>query len=288
MHTNNTIIESQVDWLTATRSSELRDPFWEWLQVRLLREEAEKGNEQEKWAGNGYIGTRCGRFRAGSSTQGELVILSGDLASKHLATLLPLCTNISRIDLAVTVRLPVGYADLERALYDVAKQNLDLHSVPYRRANLITSSDGGATLYVGGRSSECFLRVYNKGVESLNDPRYKNCHRAELELKGATAFSTARMLVGAPDQHMMVRDMVSTRLNGWKLPAFWDHGQQLKLESGFSRRTDASSRLRWLREQVRPAVTWLREAGFENEVDAALAADAEEQSLGLEDGRKEE
>lgn len=63
--------------------------------------------------------------------------------------------------------------------------------------NLIKGNDGGATLYVGSRTSEIMLRVYDKAAETGQAGDWK---RVELELKGSRAIEVSRMMSVGNDQ----------------------------------------------------------------------------------------
>jgi hypothetical protein len=64
------------------------------------------------------------------------------------------------------------------------------HSVA-DRWNMIEGSDGGATLYIGSRSSDAMCRIYDKAVEQNVGGNWK---RIELELKGRKAAQVGRDL----------------------------------------------------------------------------------------------
>src|SRR3989304_8119925 len=104
-----TVKESQVDWLTLT--------FREggpWVAARLAAEHAldrekEDGADESVLRFQGYDGPQAGRVGVGVRDDGGLLRLSGELADAGLRDLLPLASNVSRIDLAVTVKLPPNY-----------------------------------------------------------------------------------------------------------------------------------------------------------------------------------
>lgn len=90
--------------------------------------------------------------------------------------------RISRIDFAIDVKgLDLNPQDLS-FLKNTA--NKGHGRTPSR--SLVTSDSGGATHYVGSRSSEKFLRIYNKAAQlGLSD----KWTRVELEMKGETAHA---------------------------------------------------------------------------------------------------
>lgn len=111
-----------------------------------------------------------------------------DIVRRHLAR----HATFSRIDLAFDLRnTPLDI----RGMYD---QLFDGRATTKAKSyNLLTGSDGGATLYIGSRQSECFLRVYDKGVESGEGGNWK---RIELELKGSKAQFAAFTMAHSPNE----------------------------------------------------------------------------------------
>jgi DNA relaxase NicK len=263
-----TIIESQPDWLTVTCTSEDKVPAFRRWARRCVAWEAAAKNRERNFAAFGYEGVACGRVRWGCRDDGDMVQLSGDVAAKELHNALDAGTNVSRIDLAVTVHLDPPDAQLEVSHY---KQFLASPSREGRRtsASLVQSSDGGATFYLGKRVSDVMLRVYNKAVES-GDPRYLDCHRYELEVKGDNAVFTATTLAQSSDPgefcHSAVFDWVSHR---GVTPAFTCE-QPRRLQPGFRRRSDEDTKLLWLQQSVAPTVAWLRSFGDQRRVLHAL------------------
>lgn len=66
-----------------------------------------------------------------------------------------------------------------------------------RKASAIENSEGGRTAYIGSRSSDKFMRVYDKANEQgLKDTLWT---RFELELKGDQARHAAATMAGLPD-----------------------------------------------------------------------------------------
>lgn len=99
--------------------------------------------------------------------------------------------SVSRIDLAFDLRdTPLR----PEALYSDLMTGVATSTA--KTYNLISGNDGGATLYVGSRQSEAFLRIYDKGVESGTGETWI---RAELELKSSKARFAAFTMANEPD-----------------------------------------------------------------------------------------
>lgn len=99
--------------------------------------------------------------------------------------------KISRLDLAIDLyETPCNIL----ALPTLARVKNDPGSA--LKWSLVQSSDGGATVYIGSRKSDKFMRIYDKAVQmGLPDSPWT---RFELELKRDTAREIAAFLVGLP------------------------------------------------------------------------------------------
>ncbi len=279
MDSTSVVLESQPDWITVGGSSPTAfNALLAW-SVRHLELERELGNKGKPFHLLGFAGERCGRLAYGVCGRGVVVQLSGDLAHLHLDDLLRRAERLSRIDLAVTVRLddPDGRTPMEHCL---EYQAWTPRGRPKARAKLIWSSDGGTTFYIGNRSGDYQLRVYDKWRES-REPRYERAIRYELECKGAAAVAVARSCAGAADRAAHCQTYVHNYCSEHGLaPRFACDGGRV-LIPGFHRRTDADTRLAWIARQVAPAAAWLREHGREADLERALTGDVADENRAI-------
>jgi len=264
----STIIESQPDWLTVTHTGQRSVQIFRAWARRAIGWEARAGNKERAFTAFGYEGVACGRVRWGAREDSDMVQLSGDVAAKELNRALDLGTNVSRLDLAVTVRQEPMEAGLEAAHYAAF---LVAPRGEGRKASgsLVQSSDGGATFYLGKRTSDVMLRVYNKAVES-GDAHYADCHRYELEIKGDRAILTATELANAVDVGAFCQEAVHDWCSVRGVTPAFTVGQPRRLQPGLKRRSDQETKLVWLEHAVRPTVDWLREFGSQARVLRAL------------------
>ncbi len=95
--------------------------------------------------------------------------------------------NLTRLDIAKDL---VGPQDDIKDIYKSLQQNGNRGTAI--TWNEINKNDGGYTLYIGARSSEKYIRIYNKAAESgLSDVIWS---RFEIETKGKTARALATSL----------------------------------------------------------------------------------------------
>lgn len=275
-----TIIESQADWLTgACVTKDRADALRAWA-TDLAHAEEQDGNKLARFAVQSYQGHRCGRVAVAEAEGGRTLIqLSGDLAAKQLNAVLPLLDHLTRIDLAVTVRTSTPDKTVADNAWTLASWFFDHHprsAAPWR----IQHKTQGDTTYVGSRNSDKFLRIYDKQAECKKKhdakglDRYENCWRYEVEIKGKPALLTAQRVHDAPDRTAYVRGAMTNYLKLHGIEPIYTDDSPAVILPGFTRRTDADSRLWSLARNSRPSVEWLIDAGYAQDAIAALGLES--------------
>lgn len=170
---------------------------------------------------------------------------SGKRGIEILELALQQSAKITRIDLAKDAReQSFGFIHLAEAA------QTGNFTGTAQKASVVRSSDGGTTVYIGSRSSERFVRVYDKGVESGEGG---NWARLEMETKGETAHMVAMALAtgGANISNVLcsaVGKMFQIDLPDWKDLLNSDAEYDLpKIE----KRSDTE---KWIETQVATAV----------------------------------
>jgi hypothetical protein len=154
--------------------------------------------------------------------------------------------HCTRIDVAIDS--VDGALDIA-GLWDAIKEKR--YTLPFnRKAALVTSTDG-ITLYIGSRTSDIFLRIYDKGAEQQTDDNWK---RVEIELKGQRAMFFINVLVadGAVNVGHTARSVIKAMAD------FDDRTWQeivgdtpMTIGKGENREPDTKA---WLITQVAPAM----------------------------------
>lgn len=255
-----------IDWLTVCALDQVSAGRLTVLAERFIRAEHQRGNLQRPWGMAGFSGWVCGEVQAGIRDQEAIVRLSGGLAHESWARVIDVAPNVTRIDLEVTFRCKDG----PRKFIRNAHRSAQRYSKRLKRGptvTLITDNRGGDTLYLGARTSHCYGRLYNKGVES-GLPEYKDCARAECEYKGAAAIACAKALFRSTK--------TAARISGSLSGFFASRGVTLPIVDSRiiyrlpRTRSDLDRRLKWMRESVKHSVELLIAAGRENDVFEAL------------------
>lgn len=253
------ILESQPDWLTVVAHGEASSRSLLRVADQLAAEELVDGNKVRPFHSEGYVGWQIARVRAGTCSRGTLVQLSGDLARSAFDRVYPVAEQVNRLDLAVTYVVPTNDEDLayqhsiEYSGWTPTGRRKAKHE--YRRY-----ANGGGSLIVGTRTSQLYLRIYDKQRES-GEPRYAGAWRYELESKGPAGERLALACSRSPDRATFCQGVLHDYLSDHGIKPPWDSATQRLLSPGFRRRSDARSRLSWFRRSVGPSVAWMRQVG---------------------------
>ena len=256
------VIESQVDWLTAGwDEGDKADRAEAWAFSRAQREKRD-GYREAPFRLLGFDGYAVGRIRFGRRSGDALLQLSGQLAEDNLGRIVAEAHRISRVDLAVTVRLSRADPFLGEATYAQACNHRAEHPAA-ARPWIVQDDDGGCTAYIGKRSSDRFLRVYNKEAEAKGredakqEAHYQACWRYELECKGVQALPVARAVSFTSDRRAFIQQYLHRFCSRRGIEPAYDPNDHNVLVPGFSRRSDTESRLTWLKRTVNPAIIQL-------------------------------
>jgi len=190
------VISCGVDWITATITPtseklvnaleyETRCDYWQRHALAITNEP-----ERKDWSMHGYTGWTVGWLDYGTGTNGSIIRVKSDEAHGHWTAFADTCTNISRLDLEVTVQFTRDLEDLakdEAIKADMHRQNGG-HRFGIRH---VRGFGDGDTLYLGSRVSAVFTRLYDKGRES-KDASYENAWRYEVEYKEAMPLHIAK------------------------------------------------------------------------------------------------
>lgn len=222
---------------------------------------------------HGYSGLSCNGLAVMYSPERCLIRLSGGATGEGVARLWHQDTTISRVDVQSTVWFSGEPNPIIREAARHAQYAIDEGKTRVKSLREITSNDGGYTLYVGSRTSDVFLRMYNKYVESGGDRHYKGAVRYEVELKGAVAQSVGYQLASVIQEERAENEHIRVRMHATVYKTYLDRGIKVPFASedgAYSlqaprKRSDVQQKLNWLERSVKPSVYWLMERGLLSE-----------------------
>lgn len=233
-----------------------------------------RGHKLKSYNLAGFRGFSLGQ--ASAAARGDLVLLErrGWLAEDALWQDDADLWSCTRIDLAADYWIEDGSRGLAMALYGMWSAARDENN---RRGRFPSASmilgDKGESLYIGSRSSEKMLRVYDKTLESRKyTENTGRVYRFELELKGNTANVVFHNLVRQRDKRETVlMDLLAGFCGRFRIriPDRIGNGPT-SLPACVRNLTDDERTLGWVARTVAKPVVRLRAAGYNEILDALL------------------
>ena len=268
--------ECGFDYLSTTWPDEIRNTALgnmrnviDWAERRPLNI---GGKDFTKtWAWQGYIGYKVGQVCIGERPDGCIVRLEGKAAHDWAMAGLPIGHNVTRLDIALTIW---GISDQSEV---IARHNVEgvahrksLQSRPYA-VRLIDGNGDGDTLYLGARSSELFVRIYDKERSPNGGATYKTALRYECECKEQLAQRAYQGCVNPRYSATSCLPILAGLLARRGISPVGVGSVFAKLISpSIAPVSDLESSLSWLAVQVRPTIARLMAEGYEEEVLTAL------------------
>lgn len=255
-------LKSTIDWFTGTFASGGNDAPKSaayltaqcWAMGVLSRERA-KGNTCADTSTHGYRGWVSGQIQIGERHDGLYFRASGEAAEHVWKEAVELGYRASRIDLAATVWYDRPRPEIAREAYAAVTSAVHRAGRP-PSGGLYLNAAGGSTCYVGSRSSEKYGRIYDKGAES-GSTDYRNSWRYELEVKGESAWGTAKDLSQISDYRRHISEWVAGYFAPRGVRIDWRGVKPNDLPDSTGRLSDDDSRLVWIASAVAPAVRQL-------------------------------
>lgn len=255
---NNRILEARCDWLTATSrtgqgATVLQGRAKTWVERRHA-----EGYPVRPWRWQSYEGEIVDGISWGVRSTDLIVRLSGECAFRHSPTTFQWSTNVSRLDVQVTLQEPMLQRDWASIAMSMAGIDARVQS-GMTETRIIHNTPRGATCYIGSGRGDRLMRVYDKSAES-DDAYPPGCWRWEIEYKRNRAIRVAERLANQRWLPYGILECVRQAWNDYRvaipcegLPSDWKDSAP-KIE------TTDERRLAWLRSSIRPMMTSLLEA----------------------------
>lgn len=223
-----------------------------------LDERATEGYDVKVWRWNGYEGHVVDGLSVGTRDDGTIVRLSGTMANRHWLSAMTLNDNVSRIDIQTTILDREMETDFARVGYIKAAEMPRVQSGQLRTQWVVSTPDG-STLNIGSRSSERYLRLYDKTAES-NGEYPQRCWRYEVEYKGGRARQVAGQLFTSRDTTAQTFGAVRSVFGDCGIHVPGNVPTMGWRDAGYKHVTDDERRLLWVARCIRPVIMRLVEA----------------------------
>lgn len=185
-------LSAGVDWLTCSREDVKPGDEWDELATSLLHGSLEDGERVRLATWMGYAGLKSATMFYGWLARRSVVWMSGPHTPAHTCQLIQLASNVSRIDLQLTVEHTPADTSLGRINY---RRAASYEGRPGCKpiVSEIHDTHHAHTVAIGSRISDQYGRHYDKGVESkLAAPG--TIWRYEVEYKRGRAKKIAEQI----------------------------------------------------------------------------------------------
>ena len=259
--------ECGFDYLSTTWLNQIRDTALG--NMRSVIKWAERRPRNIGW--QGYIGYKIGQVCVGERLDGSIVRLEGKAADDWGNAGLPVGHNVTRLDIALTIwGIPNQSEVIARHNVEGVAHRKSLRNRPFA-VRLIDGNGDGDTLYIGSRTSEQFVRIYDKERSPNGGEQYKEALRYECECKEQLALSAYQRCVSNGYSATSCLQVLAFLLSRRGVcPVGFGGIHHTVVPNSVIPASDLESSLSWLSVQVRPTVARLIREGYEEEVLTAL------------------
>ena len=252
-----------VDWLTVSATGKTR-------AAALVTQAVQTGMGadgqlpiQQEWFFKGFRGWAAEGLRYGTNKKGDaLVQMSGPHAAEHWRRLKGYWDQCSRLDLAVTVFLP----DIDKAV--ALRAYNGLQEQRKTKTTYIQNNRGGATMYIGSRSSSRYARLYDKGAEAGKQSGLIWRYEVEFKKPISAMLLASLEAAGSPQNLIAIEVREHFARYGITVP-YVPTNPHNAIEVPRDLTSDEKM-LKWLARQVAPAVHKLIDRGHGPAVTRAL------------------
>lgn len=226
----------------------------------LARVEGEAHNFKQ-WYWLGYRGETCDCVQYGTGPAGH-IFQASRWAADDARGLALRYDGVPRVDVAVTLWYEQDDPGVAERVADRSAAISASKGAVGWKVNLRKGYGNGDTAYIGARTSDCYIRVYDKWREGGQKEEYRYAWRVECEWHNEAAASIwAAAGSSSPGREYLAAIVAGEcRRRGVYLPALAPRG--LPIPPRYRRvETTTESRLAWLENQVAPAVASLMADG---------------------------
>jgi hypothetical protein len=253
------VYSSGVDWITVTTTTLAGIGVLVRAAEAAIGEECQRGGVRRPHTVRNYHGWKANGVSYGVGVQGCIAQATSDAAAKYWRSLLLFPCNVTRLDLQVTV----SGVPLDQDLADQGYRQMEQHgpkTTRIRTYSRYTTHPAGATLYLGSPASDSRWRLYDKWAESKGTYP-AGTWRYEHQTRSSVAGSIASALDSRDKpERSILRHVHDSFTAAGIVPCYSPSGRSLS-RSVPRDRTDTARTLRWLRDQVAPALRRLERSG---------------------------
>lgn len=200
----------------------------------------------------GYNGRLIGKTFLGARSDGWMAQVSGGEAHARWSDFMPARANITRIDCQVTCKIAMPCEIYLSQLW-TALCHKKQEAGRAKKLACFSERHGVTGIAIGSRSSQCYIRIYDKGFEQ-EMKEVRDLLRWEVEAKDTFATTLAYLLESGSDLRESAISVVRTvcEKSGVSVPLVETYEKQDLAAPALT--PSVFTQLRWLRDGVSPTV----------------------------------
>lgn len=174
-----------IDYVTLTSTSKETKREMRRYFEHILAEDLQLGYKPKSGGAYGFYGTRTRHALHGEKQDRTMLQVSGKRAQRAAMLARP-GDSCSRLDVQVTIQ--VGEEHVQKYLREQDSRCASRRTIRGKRPDrsMVVKNGKVQTFYLGSRTSDLFVRCYDKFEESKEE-EYRGCVRLEIEYKGKRA-----------------------------------------------------------------------------------------------------
>ncbi len=257
-----------LDWITYVTTEKGETKKLLMAAATAARELENSEMPFQHWKGLGYEGSKLGPYKWGDRKDGSgIMIISGSSATDGLILYELDIGHPTRVDLQVTFHLDTPNTRIAQKAYD----QLSAMKASGKRTGYLKliRSGTGDTVYVGRRSNNIMLRLYDK-THTYNPGYLGQYWRYEVEYKGVAAKQIFPRIAESKDIAICSIANVFAEYNKRKVLVPFSTETNITAIEVAATISTAETKLKWLEKCVAPVVVQLSLAGYDENVISAL------------------
>lgn len=260
------VVNAGVDWMTATGRGRVARRQFDAVGESIIKDKTDAGVEVLPASVRDYSGYRVPGVFYGRRREDSIIVLTGAGAPPNWKRVAQSATNVSRLDLQVTVWTHGEQPALSRWYYQRVRRSKPKRGRP-RSYSLIQTHPHGDTLYVGKRTSDCFGRVYDYATAHSEAPP-RTLWRYEVEFKRDLALRHSNALLAHDAPGGYAESVVGAWYQTRDIYRTWCAGMSHHSDANAAERRE-TDQLQWFRDSLSKTVAKaIRSHGVEAVLDA--------------------
>lgn len=247
------LVDAGIDYIRVTTTDAREQNKCSDYYLAIAKADKALGHKERAAGAFGFIGRATRHALMAYKKEWAMLQVSGSAAQESIM-LVSERSQATRIDIQATIL--EGEEEVRGKMLSLYEEACDWKGYKGRPAKVtgVFNRHDVQTIYIGSRSSDWFIRIYDKFAESGKE-EHRGCIRYEVEIKGRASKALWRLMAEKGKGVTYLLKVLETHLkrNGIEMPKTWLPSTCPQMP--IIERTTIESTMAWLRRAVAPAYT---------------------------------